>query len=278
MNDYDVDIRLDEDFLFILNFSKSFLNNFTHNPEENELCQAWLNKLCCELVSGVDSKRVRNTYLCKLLTCMQAGALTGPFVERPNEGPLEALPMLPLSDMEPPWLKDVLQNEVKVVTEGGKDCRTYLNTKLLDNNEGACAYIAMSVTDEGKVPNWVQLGSGNQYDDLLNVIYNNVLLSDMPSLPEGSLAQIPPEERKKLVIDFHIYVINSIRYELANLVEPFANPVIEDMLEKVTESIKDSVIEEELEKIPPNEHRTYLLYYMLNKLINDLEKGENLSF
>lgn len=51
--------------------------------------QAWLEKLCGDHVVGIEKKRVRNTYLSKLILCMQAAKLKGVFRNPPPTGDLE---------------------------------------------------------------------------------------------------------------------------------------------------------------------------------------------
>lgn len=161
----DLSERLDEDFLFILKFLKQYLENISEDQYKS--AQKWLNKLCYENYETVEAKRNRNQYLNKLLACLEAGSLANVFLSPP---PTEDLPLWETADETKielkDFFKDVLQEEEQAVHVGGKDFETYVSTKMMDNNHGACAYLAVSVVNEGDPYPWVQLSNGHKIKEI----------------------------------------------------------------------------------------------------------------
>lgn len=145
MNQDDLLKRLDQEFVFIMDFSKCFglrLGNFTN--DDNARFKIWLHKLCVEPYETITRKRLRNAYGCKLLTCMAMGQLTGPFTEIPRLGHLEPIRIKTAVDPDPEWLKEYVSTNVN---SNSKHCKTYMASKVLDNDKGACAYVAVTMND-----------------------------------------------------------------------------------------------------------------------------------
>ena len=221
-----LEIKLDEDFIFIVNFTKNSFANFAgkHKERERHLCQSWLNKLCGdEVFKGVDEKRKRNQYLIKLLTNVQNGALTNPFLNHPPRGKLDEIQLPQISNMaEPPWVKEFLDREAQQVNVGGKDFQYYVSTKLLDNNRGACAYLAISVADEGEVPKWLRLGSSKPFE-----------LEDFEVQIEDVYKEIMNQQpTDEDLYHFEDYIIKVIDDELSGQSSPGENYNLEKLLEQ----------------------------------------------
>lgn len=222
MNDYDTDIglRLNQDFLFILSLSTGYLNNFANDPEKNQLCKNWLDRLCIQLDNGNNEKRIRNTYLCKLCVCMQNKRLSGPFLQNPPAGDLAPLTLPPITDKAPFWVKELIKtardDPNNMFVQGGKDCRTYLATKLLDNNRGACAYIGLSVTDEGEIPHWTRMGTGDEIDRK----YRKFFLA-------------PQSNSTSFLKDYYSYLLDALHAELngSSVNNPDLNKVCQVFIE-----------------------------------------------
>lgn len=145
MNEADLFNRLDQNFVFIMDFSSSFrlkMAKFTH--DNGSTFKLWLKKLCVDPYETIDKKRLRNAYACELLTCMAMGRLTLPFTRMPQNGPLEPISLQTAVDPEPVWLKDFVSGKDDNDTAYRK---TYMASKVLDNGKGACAYVAVSMND-----------------------------------------------------------------------------------------------------------------------------------
>lgn len=78
----DTEAKLDDDFLFYVNFTSTFLKRISDH-DVFRMCRNWILKLCTEPCEGVDRKRCRNMYLANLLIHMQSGKLEEPFLQPP---------------------------------------------------------------------------------------------------------------------------------------------------------------------------------------------------
>lgn len=263
--------RLDEDFVFILNFFGSYMNNFktTSKLVEHDIFQAWLDKLCIEPQQGRAKKRLRNSYLCKLFTCLQATRLTPPFTLKPKAGPLTPLPNIPVNaTAEPPWLRKFLaEQENKAIfneTDEQINCKTYLATKMMKNEKGACAFLAVSAPgkDEGaadnnndqwhnspiRPPQWISMATD---DELIQGKQPNV--ENMPKKGQtlkDLYASLSLEERKQIYKD--------IQNELDDVSLPFTN----DRMEQMVQKYKDGLLHEqrmEMLSMGPHRSRNWLL-------------------
>lgn len=110
------------------------------------------------VTQGIDGKMRRNSCLTKLLNDMMSGNLPAPFNTQPD---MSAIPDLDDSKLyepneRPDWLDKLMTNEANKVHVGGKNFETYLSTKIFENGRGACAYLAVSVQNEGDGAAWVK--------------------------------------------------------------------------------------------------------------------------
>lgn len=149
--------RLDENYLFLLNFVDDGLNGLTEDLRN--LARKWLVKLGTETeAQSVPGKLKRNSYLGKLITCMQERHFDAPFNAPP---PATELPAenwkSPSLEETPEWLDRLVEGEANKTHVGGKNFETYVSTKLFENGRGACAYVAMSVKNEGDKSAWVKV-------------------------------------------------------------------------------------------------------------------------
>lgn len=147
---FDVNNRLDENYLFLLPFVERPMTQFTE--EKKVLISKWLVKLGTQSeVQNTQSKRRRNDYLRQLISNMNNGRLTAPFDAPPSQEELTDVfssepTTLPREDE---WLLKLHDDAKKKINVGGRDFETYLSTKLFKNGCGACAYLAVSVRNEG---------------------------------------------------------------------------------------------------------------------------------
>lgn len=148
--------RLDDDFLFLLQFANNPMK--TLNQRKQELSKMWILKLtesCQEM--NVTSKMRRNDYLTKLLNCIQTATFTEPFNHPP---PKKDLPHLDydynkIFETFPEWISELKAREERDIKVGGRGFETYFSSKFLDN--GACAYLAVSVQNEGDKSAWMKI-------------------------------------------------------------------------------------------------------------------------
>lgn len=149
MNENELLNRLDQHFVFIMDFSKCYRFTLAKFTNENiNIFKIWLHKLCVEPYDTIAKKRLRNAYASKLLTCLSMGQLTLPFTEIPQLGYLEPISVNKTVDAEPLWLKDFVS--VENANDTAND-NTYMASKVLDNEKGACAYVAVSMNDRNRL-------------------------------------------------------------------------------------------------------------------------------
>lgn len=58
---------------------------------------------------------------------------------------------------------------------GAKNFETFLSTKFFDNERGACAYIAVSATNEGEKSAWVRINTNADREKKLDEVFNQEL-------------------------------------------------------------------------------------------------------
>lgn len=161
---FDLIHRLDQDFIFTLSLVDEPMKNL---PEDKQaMAKKWLIKLGTETEwNDAGEKLKRNTYLVNLIECMTKQSFGGsPF----NMHPPETLPpQMPFDyrcfvDTVPDWLDQMLRDESDKVHVGGKNFETYMATKLFKDGRGACAYLAVSVENEGSTNAWVKIRPNNR--------------------------------------------------------------------------------------------------------------------
>lgn len=184
---FDVVARLDENFLFLLQFVDSPMKQLT--KEKQNLAKKWLVKLSTEAdVQCTTEKIKRNSYLTQLIHDLEQGSLKSPFNAPPPQGQLEYIdfnstwlatgttPLVDLSMLaskkpEIEWLDKLMRDEAEKVHVGGKNFETYLSTKMFENGRGACAYIAVSALNEGDEASWVKIQPNKKKEDIIDQMF-----------------------------------------------------------------------------------------------------------
>lgn len=162
--------RLDDDFMFLLQFVNNPMKNLTERKQE--LAKEWILKLstsCDE--QNITTKLKRNDYITKLLTCIQTATFTEPFNQSP---PIKDLPHLDYDFNKiihdfPDWINELKDREEKDIKIGGRGFETYFSSKFLEN--GACAYIAVSVLNEGDRSAWMKIVPNKINSDQIDKIF-----------------------------------------------------------------------------------------------------------
>ncbi|KAF6201120.1 hypothetical protein GE061_005567 [Apolygus lucorum] len=150
--------RLDQDFFQFATQAHGAMKKGQLSRKHEDIASRWLAKLLTEQYPDLVSKKNRNIYLSNLLLQVADGALSGPLLKAPAQGPLpNAAAAFQLS--APPDrsrldnAKDIMLNPkdyLHTSTEG----RTYLATKNLEGDVGVCAFIGVSVG--GDEPKWIK--------------------------------------------------------------------------------------------------------------------------
>ncbi|XP_055632081.1 uncharacterized protein LOC129771948 [Toxorhynchites rutilus septentrionalis] len=258
-----LELKLDEDFLFILNFSQGSIHLFANRPVERTLIESWFEKLCMEPYRGVEAKRLRNLYLVKLVTCIQSGVLVDHFCSKPVPGSLEPLPMAvaPSNMDEPPWLKDFEAGSAGVDVAGGaKNFSSYLCTKKLENNRGLCLYLAVSMADDDHKPEWLDMVTGrprllSEQDEEIEEAFQKVTTA--PRDEDGG-----PDEWE----EYNARLLRAIRNELAGSASPRDDTYLEQLLADFGAYIANKSMGRELETYSDDQKRSYMLGYLEKKL------------
>uniref|UniRef100_A0A0A9WG46 DUF4485 domain-containing protein n=1 Tax=Lygus hesperus TaxID=30085 RepID=A0A0A9WG46_LYGHE len=150
--------RLDQDFFQFAAQAHGAMKKGQLSRKHEDMASRWLSKLLTEHYPDLLSKKNRNIYLSNLLLQVADGALTGPLLKAPAQGPLpNAAAAFQLS--APPdrtrldSAKDIMLNP-KDYLHTSTDGRTYLATKNLEGDVGVCAFIGVSVG--GDAPQWIK--------------------------------------------------------------------------------------------------------------------------
>ncbi|VEN48521.1 unnamed protein product [Callosobruchus maculatus] len=259
----ELEAKLDEDFLFYLNFTDTFLRKIT-NKDVAQKCEVWLAKLLAEPSEGIDKKRCRNMYLAHLLINMQNGVLEKPFSEPPYDADIRNATQIfgPIPDtIEPPaWLNDTDYDPNKSEQAEKKDGRTYVATRTLPDGQGAIAYIGVSLTDQE--PMW--LGGGeSSFDRGMQRKFDDMC----PALNEIEkilARRKDPKEREK-VLAFYDVLMQNIADELDGK-ETAENETIEGLLIQLVHDLMDKNQYEAYEELPENERRNELLLLLFDRV------------
>lgn len=262
-----LNFKLDEDFLYILDFSKNVLNNFSKDPTQNSLCNQWLTKLNSVSYEGMTAKRTRNSYLTKLIICMFDRKLSEMFLKKPPTGDLESIQMPSIVETEPYWLKEAIGS---VEESGAKDCQTYMSTKMLDNNRGICAYFGMNIVDEGDQDyNWLNIGDGSKFDQKIeNIFENDEKLNFENFIRNESVKEIT---RENAFVEHRKFLIKLILDELEGKSKQ-ENPELEEVLQTYLNGIRGKEEEQAYNKLPSEGKRFFLLSNLKSLLISELLK------
>lgn len=267
MSDSNLNFKLDKDFLYILDFSKNLLNNFSKDPTQNSLCNQWLTKLNSVSYEGMTAKRTRNSYLTKLIICMYDGKLSGMFLKKPPAGDLESIPMPFIIESEPYWLNDAIGSDEN---DGAKDCQTYMSTQMLDNNCGICAYFGMNIVDEGDEEyNWLNIGDGSKFDKKIDDIFENDVMLNFENLIRIESMKKVTEENA--FVEHRKFLIKLILKELEGKAKQ-KNPDLEEVLLVYLKQIRGTEEEQAYKNLSSERKRNFLLSNLKSCLINELIK------
>lgn len=248
---------LDQEFLFILEISKDNLSSFENDPDNYKIIKAWIDKLSHNLFLTQTDKINRNSLLCGLASCMQSKKLTGIFMQLPKDPlPKFQLPNINQTNLE--WLDDIEEktNDVTIIDEsGGKDCRSFVSTKLLDEGRGAMAYVALSVSDEGDSP-WT----------ILSESYN----ADFDKLRENIEKGTP-----EVTIQVYRNIVYIIDEEISGHIKENTSFVLETILQTFIETHKNiAPLKNILKNKAGKDQRDMLLQLLKAKLMDYIIKRE----
>lgn len=267
-----LEFKLDEDFLFILNFARTSIYLFKDRPIERALIESWFEKLCLEIHRGIDNKRLRNLYLVKLVTCIQSGILLDPFLAKPPPGSLEVLPqsIAPSNLDEPPWLK-AFETEAAAAAMGeagmAKDFSSYFCSKQLDDGRGLCAYLAVSVADEGEKPRWFEMGSGKP-----------LLLAELDEEIEQAFQQFMAHQEEQDLEEsggtgeYGVRLLEAMRKELAGQAAAGDDVYLDNLLLEFEACMANKSMGRELEGYNQGQKRAFMVGYLEKKLSLQLEE------
>ncbi|XP_074034385.1 uncharacterized protein [Leptinotarsa decemlineata] len=261
----ELEAKLDEDFLFYLNFTDTFLRRVP-NPELYNRYRVWLHKLCGEPCEGIQKKRCRNIYLANLLISMQNGMLERPFQESPFDVDINNATEVfgPIPDtIEPPeWLNDTEYDaDVGVKDAGGeKKGRTYIATRTLPKGQGAFAYIGVSLTD--KEPMWLGAGESS-FDEKLGEKFVEMVP------PQYEMEKIlarrkDPREREK-VLTFYDVLLQNIADELDGK-EMSENETVEGLLAQLIHDLTEREQYAQYEALEESQRRIELLLLLFDRV------------
>lgn len=266
MTENRAEYELDHDFLFILSMidDNSIKNIQEKYPETGRIAGRWLLKLCEEIVDSISQKRIRNIYLTRLVECITSGYITEPFTTNPPIGSLPPLEPLDKLEPEPSWLNDlILESQDSPPESLAKDRRAYLQTKIFEGNRGACAYLAVSVADEGQIPHWIQMGTEQQYDKYMDDVFDRMTKSRQQKEPPDAYGK-----------EFQEYLIDAIGAELNGITAPGSNLQLEKVLKKFMKFIKDKPLGREAVQLTGNKLRHFLLINLQSQFINELHSHD----
>lgn len=173
--DADFGDRLDENYLFLLNFVDRNMEGLSE--EQRSYATNWLVKLGTGTgmeTRSITAKSRRNTYLGKLITCMQQKQFEPPFNANPPQEPLPPLEwVMPTLAETPEWLERIMNDEANKVHVGGKNFETYVSTKMFEGGRGACAYVAVSAKNEGDNTAWAKI-QPNRYKEIEKMMQKEI--------------------------------------------------------------------------------------------------------
>ncbi|GJQ82431.1 hypothetical protein Trydic_g11845 [Trypoxylus dichotomus] len=269
----EIENKLDEDYLFYLSFTTSFLHRLT-DPSDIIKCQAWMEKLCGAPFYGVDQKRYRNIFLSNLVLCMQEGKLTGPFVESAQD--------VDLSDASkyfgevktnvevPDWLEEVVSGtgaDILDQDEARKDGRTYVATRAMPGGQGAFAYVAISLADEE--PKWLGGGEG-AFEAHMKEKFKEYVPE--PTEMEKILARRKDPKERERVITFYDILIQNINDELDGELQCENNETVNGLLDQMINDLKSKGQYASYQLLPEKKRRTELLLMLHDRVYSRREK------
>ncbi|XP_056636814.1 uncharacterized protein LOC130445274 [Diorhabda sublineata] len=261
----DLEAQLDEDFLFYLNFTNTFLRRI-QNEEILRRAQLWLEKLIGEPCEGVQKKRCRNIYLSNLLVGMQNGVLEKPFTDSARDADImnahDVFGPIPDTVEPPEWLNDTEMDVSKTEADPkkGKKGRTYMATRTLPNGQGAFAYIGISLTNEE--PMWLGAGESS-FDQGLAERYRE-MVPPVTEMEKILARRKDPRERAK-VLNFYDVLMQHIADELDGK-ETAENETIEGLLAQLIHDLTDKGLYEQYEAMEEGDRRVELLLILFDRV------------
>lgn len=258
----ELEAKLDEDFLFYLNFTDTFLRRIT-DEETKFRATVWLHKLIGDPCEGIDKKRGRNLYLANLLIQMQNNKLEAPFTENPFEidimKAVDIFGPVPETIEPPEWLNDTECEPKPDEDTNLKQGRTYVATRTLPHGQGAFAYVGVSLTD--KEPMWLGAGESSFDPGMKERFDEMVRQTEM----EKILARRKdPREREK-VLTFYDVLMQNIADELDGKETP-ENETIEGLLIQLIHDLNDKGQYEPYEQLEEVERRVELLLILFDRV------------
>ncbi|KAI4468961.1 hypothetical protein MML48_2g00002950 [Holotrichia oblita] len=272
----DLENKLDEDFLFYLSFTNSFLHRL---PEPGDIakCQAWMAKLCGTPCVGVEQKRYRNIFLSNLVLCMQEGKLAGPFIENPQGIHLadaaEYFGEIKINIEAPDWLEDIVTGGAKDDGDEGAeddnrtDGRTYVATRAMPEGQGAFAYVAISLAEQE--PKWLGGGEGVFESHLKEKFQEYV---PEPTEMEKILARRKDPKERERVITFYDILIQNINDELDGALQSENNETVNGLVDQMVNDLKSKGQYGPYQLMPDKKRRTELLLMLHDRVFSRREK------
>ncbi|KAJ8924526.1 hypothetical protein NQ315_007324 [Exocentrus adspersus] len=259
----EIEAKLDEDFLFYLNFTNTFLKRLPDAQMEHK-CRVWLYKLCGEPCEGIEMKRCRNIYLANLLVCMQNGVLDPPFLQSPHDidimNATEIFAPVPDSVEPPDWLNDTDYHIHSDEASSDKKGRTYIATRTLPNGQGAFAYVGISLTNEE--PMWLGAGEG-----LLAQQMEEKYAEMVPPVHEMEkilARRKSPAERMK-VLTFYDVLLQNIADELDGK-DTTQNETVEGLLVQLVHDLTEKGMYQDYEAMEEGQKRYELLLLLFDRV------------
>lgn len=258
----EVEAKLDEDFLFYLNFIGTFLRRIS-DKETQLRAKLWLHKLLGEPCEGIHRKRCRNIYLSHLLVNMQNNNLEVPFLRNPYTTDVANAPQTfgPIPDtIEPPsWLNDTDYN-ISDDHHDEQQGRTYVATRTLPNGQGAFAYIGVSLTE--REPMWIGAGESS-FDQNLKMKFTETV-SPQYEMEKILARRKDPKEREK-VLNFYDVLLQCIADELDGK-QTSENETVEGLLIQLIHDLTNKGAFEPYEAMEETDRRIELLLLLFDRV------------
>ncbi|XP_060531088.1 uncharacterized protein LOC132704831 [Cylas formicarius] len=261
--------KLDEDFLFYLGFTNTFLRRLAGDVFHKS--KLWLYKLCTEPCETIEKKRNRNMYLANLLINMQNSKLEEPFTQSPTHvdisNAMEIFGPIPHTIEPPAWLNDTeysLEGERRGEEKKG---RTYFATRTLPNGQGAFAYIGISA---GGADWTTQVGAGDVSLERRGALERRLEQKFEELVPaqyemEKILAKRhDPREREK-VLTFYDVLLQNVADELDGK-GPLENETVEGLLDQLIDDLKNKGQYEEYNALDDYDKRMELLQILYSRI------------
>ncbi|XP_055842161.1 uncharacterized protein LOC129909176 [Episyrphus balteatus] len=258
------DLQLMNDYFEILEKCQDPDEAFKDSPGEKSFATAWLRKLCNDIYRRNEEKQTRNLYLLQLSRCIKNGELNQLFMSLPPKGKLKPLespfkinidPKLIVGEME-------IAAQESIPHSSPRNYQTHMSTKLFDNNQGACAYLAVSLGDPKDGPIWMEMGNKGSSFQTNNIKEENIL-EDCDSYDD---------DNEEVNLEFLELCLHHTANEIAGLAEPGQCPLLEEQLQLYENFIKNYDIGVDACHLSKSEFRTFLLMNFQTDLLHALQR------